>query len=52
LGMVKMIRIGQSAGYRPKDAMLVYGRPSETAPGWVVSEGLSSRRQPKIQSSL
>lgn len=50
LGMVKMMKIGQSACLLPKGAMLAYGRASETERVWVGDEGLSNLSRPKIQS--
>jgi hypothetical protein len=50
LGMVIMKKIGQSAYQLPKDAMIVYGRVSETERIWVNDEGLINRSWLKIQS--
>ncbi|NBV72410.1 MAG: hypothetical protein EBR60_10305 [Burkholderiaceae bacterium] len=50
-GKVIMKKIGRPACLLPNGDMLVYGRASETERMWVVDEGISSLRQPKIQSS-
>jgi len=51
LGMVIMKKIGQSACLLPKDAMIVYGRASETERIWVDDDGLINQSWLKIQSS-
>jgi hypothetical protein len=49
--MVIMKKIGQSACLLPKDAMIVYGRASETERIWVDDDGLINQSRLKIQSS-
>tara|TARA_B110000037_G_scaffold204403_1_gene248337 strand:+ start:1901 stop:2080 length:180 start_codon:yes stop_codon:yes gene_type:complete len=50
LGMVIVNWIGKPACSLPKNAMIVYGRASETERIWVIDDGLINRRLLKIQS--
>ena len=52
LGMVIMVKIGQSACLLPNSVKLAHGRASETERVWVGVEGLNSRSRSKIQSIL
>jgi len=50
--MVKMKRIGQSAGLQPNSVMIGQGWASETERELVIYEGLINRRWLKIQSNF